>query len=153
MDFIFSCSDGSHVPVDTAHREISASVFLAFFSHVPTWYNLQSHSSDVFFVSPLDVSKPHQSCFPAHLWYILCFKSIPGVIVSQCVAARPSHIFIYVTSSLFTWELDISTVSIPYSISGWMINLWIFSFTCGGTPSSHMTTDIFLQLFHPHCVR
>ena len=32
------------------------------------------------------------------------------------------------------------------------IMLCIFPFTCGGTLLSHRTPDIFLQLFHPHCV-
>ena len=62
------------------------------------------------------------------------------------------HIFISVTSSFFTWELVTGTVSIPYSIAGWTIILCIFPFTCGGTPLSHRTPDIFLQLFHPHWV-
>ena len=30
--------------------------------------------------------------------------------------------------------------------------LCIFPLTCGGTLVSHRTPDIFLQLFHPHCV-
>ena len=61
------------------------------------------------------------------------------------------HIFIYVTSSLFTWELVIGTVSIPYSIVGWTIIWWIFPFTCDGTLLSHRQT-YFFQLFHPHFV-
>ena len=60
------------------------------------------------------------------------------------------HIFISVTSSLFTWELVTGTVSIPYSIAGWTIILCSFPFTCGGTLLSHRMPDIFLQLFHPH---
>ena len=62
------------------------------------------------------------------------------------------HIFISVTSSFFTWELVTGTVAIPYSIAGWTIILCIFPLTCGGTLLSHRTPDIFLQLFHPHCI-
>ena len=61
-------------------------------------------------------------------------------------------IFISVTSSFFTWELVTGTVSVPYSIAGWTNMLCIFPLTCSGTLVSHRTPDIFLQLFHPHCV-
>ena len=61
-------------------------------------------------------------------------------------------IFMSVTSSFFAWELVTGSVSIPYSIPGWTIILWIFPLTCGGTLVSHRVPVIFLQLFHPHCV-
>ena len=87
MDFIFRRSDGSHVAVDTFHPSLLRSS-----SHCyPRWYHFQSISSDVFLVSPLDVSKPPQSCFHAPLCDVLYFKSPPNVIVSHmvpyCVAA------------------------------------------------------------------
>ena len=62
------------------------------------------------------------------------------------------HIFISVTSSFFTLELVTGTVSIPYSIAGWTIILCIFPLTGGDTLLSYRMPDIFLQLFHPHCV-
>ena len=81
MDFIFRCSDYSHVPVDTVHPYLLRSSSL--FS--PRWYHLQSLSSDVFLVSPLDVSKLAQSCFPAPRCDVLYFKTLPDAIVSHMV--------------------------------------------------------------------
>ena len=83
-----------------------------------TWYNLQNLSSDVFFVSTLDVSKPPQSSFPAPLCDIL-FLMLSFLISSHSVWPH-AHllILIYVTSSFFTWELVIGTLSIPCSIAG-----------------------------------
>ena len=85
---------------------------------------ISSLSSDVFFVPPLHVSKPPQSRFPAPLCDILYIQSLPDVIishmVSQCVV-RPHahlHIFVSVTSSFFSWEIVIGTLSIPYCIAG-----------------------------------
>ena len=46
----------------------------------------------------------------------------------------------------------VSCTWLPYSIAGCTIILCIFPSTCGGTLLSHWTPDIFLQLFHPHCV-
>ena len=79
VDFIFCCSDGSHVPVDTVHPSLLRWSSLS----SPRWYHLQSLSSDVFLVSPLDVSKPPQSCFPAPLCDVLYFTSLPDITVSH----------------------------------------------------------------------
>ena len=49
-------------------------------------------------------------------------------------------------------ELVIGTVSVPHRIADWTIIVCIFPLTCGGTPLSHRTPDIFLQLFHLHCI-
>ena len=84
MDFIFCRSDGSHVPVDTVHPSLIRSFSLS----SPRWYHLQSLSSDVFLVSPIGVSKPPQSCFPAPhtLCDVLDLQSPPDVIVSHMVS-------------------------------------------------------------------
>ena len=79
MDLVFRRSDGCHVSVDTVHP----SLLRSFSSSSPRWHHLQSHSSDVFLVSPHYVSKPFQSCFPAPLCDILYLQSLPGVIVSH----------------------------------------------------------------------
>ena len=73
MDFIFCRSDGSHVQVDKFHPSLLRSPSLS----SPRWYAIfmESLFSDVFLVSPLDVSKQHQSCFPATLCDVLYFKS------------------------------------------------------------------------------
>ena len=73
MDFIFCWSDGSYVPFDTAHPSLLRSSSLSSPVYV-VGYNLQNHSSDVFIVLPLDVSKPPQSCVHAPLCDILYFK-------------------------------------------------------------------------------
>ena len=135
MDLVFRRSDCSHVSVDTVHPSLLRSSSLS----SPVWYHLQRLSSDVVLVSPLYVAKPPESRFPAPL--------------SDSVWPQAHlHIFISVTSSFFTWVLVTGTVSIPYSIAGGTIILWIFPFTCGGTLLTHRTPDIFLQLFRPHCV-
>ena len=153
MDFIFRRCDGSHVSVDTVHPSLLRS---SSFSST-RWYHLESRSSDVFLVSPLYLAKRPQSCFPVPLCNVLYFQSLPDVIVSHMVSFSVwphahLHIFISVTSSFFTWELVTGTVSVQYSIAGWTNMLCIFPSTCGGTLLSHRTPDIFLQLFHPHCV-
>ena len=81
--FIFCRSDSSHVPVDTVHPSLLRSSSLS----SPRWYKLQSLSSDVFLVSPHDVSKPPQYCFPAPLCGVLYLKSVPDVIVSHMVSS------------------------------------------------------------------
>ena len=149
MDLVFRRSDGSHVSVDTVHPSLLRSSSLS----SPGWYNLQSLSSDVVLVSPLYVSKPHESRFPAPLCDTLYLQMFSFLTWSLSVWPHAHlHIFNSVTSSFFTWELVTGTVSIPYSIAGCTTILWIFPFTCGGTLLSHRTPDIFLQLFHPHCV-
>ena len=67
MDFILCRSDGSHVLVDTVLPSLTRS---SSFSS-PRWYHIEGHSSDVVLVSPLDVSNPPQSCFPAPLCGVL----------------------------------------------------------------------------------
>ena len=59
IDFIFRRSDGSHVSVDTVHPSLLRS---SSFSS-PTWYHLQSLSSDVVLVSRLYVAKPCNPIF------------------------------------------------------------------------------------------
>ena len=49
----------------------------------------------------------------------------------------PVYTSSFLTSSFFTWELVTDAV-VP--------------FMCGGILLSHRTPDIFIQLFHPHCV-
>ena len=119
IGFIFRRSDGSHVSVDTVHPSLLRS---SSFSS-PRWSHLQSLSSDVFLVSPLDVAKLPQSCFPAPLCGVLYLQCLPDVTVSHMVSYNvwpPAHlhIFISVTSRFFTWELVTGTVSIPYIIVG-----------------------------------
>ena len=73
MDFdIFCCSVGSHVSVDPVHPSLLRSY--CFFSQVVP----SRLSPDEFLVSPLYVSKPPQSCFPAPYCDI---QSLPGIIV------------------------------------------------------------------------
>ena len=92
MDFIFcrSCGSQAHVSVDTVHPSLLRSSSIP----SPRWYHLQSLSSYVVLVSPLDVPKPTKSCFPAPLSDVLYFKSLTDVIVSHmvswCVPACPS---------------------------------------------------------------
>ena len=90
-------------------------------------------------------------CWIAIQKLLLANVHLLGISVWPHVHLR---ILISVTSSFFTWELVTDTVSIPYSIAGWTIILCIFPLThsCGGTLLSHRMPDIFLQLFHPHCV-
>ena len=52
MDFIFCCPDSSHVSVDTVHP----SLLRPFSFSSPSWYHLQSLSSDVFFTCPNHLS-------------------------------------------------------------------------------------------------
>ena len=91
-----------------------------------------------------------------HLQSLIYFKSLPmSSFLTWSLSVWPHvhlHISVSVTSSLFACELVIGTVSIPYSIAGWTIILWIFPVTCGGTLLSHWTPAIFPQLFHPHGV-
>ena len=77
MDFIFRRSDDCYVSVGTVHPSLLRCTYFS----SPRWFNLQSLSSDVFLVSPLYVAKPHQSCFPAPLCYVLYFQSLPDIIV------------------------------------------------------------------------
>ena len=83
MDFIVCRSDGSNVTVDTLHLSLLRSFAFSY----SMCYHLQSLSSDVFLVSPLDVTKPHQSCFPVPLCDVLWVKSLPDVIVSLMVSS------------------------------------------------------------------
>ena len=90
MGFIFRRSDGSHVSVDTVHSSLLRSSSLS----SPGWCHLQSLSSGAFLVSPLDVSKPPQSCFPAPLCDVLYFKSLPSAHLHFChfpVSSRGSY--------------------------------------------------------------
>ena len=86
---------------------ISASVFLVCFSQVVPYL-----SSDVFVVSPLDVSKLPQSCFPVPLCDVLYVKYFPDVsfmIMSWSLSVWPHahlHIFISVTSRFSTWSVS-----------------------------------------------
>ena len=61
-------------------------------------------------------------------------------------------IFISVTSSIFKCALVTGTVSIPYSIAGWTIILFIFPCVVELSYRISRKPDIFLQLFHPHLV-
>ena len=79
----------------------------------------------VLFVLPFDVSKPPQSCFPAHVLFAILSISLVSSFVTMYLSVWPHahlHIFISVTCtvtcSFFTWELVIGTVSIQYSIAG-----------------------------------
>ena len=56
-DLVFRRSDGSHFSVDTVHPSLLRSSSLS----SPGWYHLQSLSSYVVLVSPIDVSKPPES--------------------------------------------------------------------------------------------
>ena len=116
----------------------------------PRWYHLQSLSSDVFLVSHLDVSNPQESCFTAPL---------PDVIVShvvglpKCVAACPSAHFHFCQFQFLHMGAShwycLHPVGLQHS---WLndhlvdISLHVWSLF------SHMTADIFLPLFHLHCV-
>ena len=62
------------------------------------------------------------------------------------------HIFISATSSLFVDFFVWGSVSSPYSKAGWITVWWIFPFTLAGILLSHITPDIFFQLFHPDCI-
>ena len=150
MDFIFRRSDCSHVSVDTVHPSLLRS---SSFSS-PWWYHLQSFYYDVFLVFTWP---NHLSLAFQHL--SVMFSTVSLSLMSSFITWSHSvwphahlHIFISVTSSFFPWELVTGTVSIPHSIAGCTIILCIFPLTCGGTLLSHRTSDIFLQLFHPHCV-
>ena len=111
-----------------------------------------AHTLTLSYVTPTHLSRAF-----LHLSAILSTFSLSLMIsfLTWSLSVWPHahlHIFISVTSSFFAWELVTGTVSIPYSIAGWTIILFIFPFTCGGTLLSHRTPDIFLQSFHPHCV-
>ena len=82
MNSIYRRSDGSHVSAYPVHPSLLRS---SSFSS-PSWYHLQSISSDVFLVSPLYVAKPQQSCYHVILCYVLYFQSLPRVIVSHMVS-------------------------------------------------------------------
>ena len=149
MDLVFCRSDGSHVPVDTVHPSLLPSSSLS----SPRWYHLQSLSSDVFLVSPIDMAKPPQARFPVPLcdvlyFYPWCHRFSHGLLVCGRMPTCTSSFL----SPRISTHGSYGTVSILYSIAGWTIIFWIFPFTCGGTLLSHRTPDIFLQLFHPHCV-
>ena len=64
MDLVFRRSD-YHVSVDPVHPIHLCFGLPRFYS--PGWYHLQSLSSDVVLVSPLDVANPPRSRFPAPL--------------------------------------------------------------------------------------
>ena len=108
MDFIFRRSDGFHV-------------FLAFFSQVVGTISrvfLPTYSWSRLFTWP-----KHPSLAFLHLSVILSTFSLALVLsfLMWSLSVWPHanmHIFIYVTSSFFTWELVTGTVSIPYSIAG-----------------------------------
>ena len=151
MDFIFRRSGGSHVSVSAVHPSLLLSSSLS----SPGWYHLQSISSYVTW-SRLFTWPNHLNRAFLHLSAILSTFSLSLMFsfLTWSLSMWPHahlHIFISVTSSFFTCELVTGTVSIPYSIAGWTIIMCVFPFTCGGTPVSHRTPDIFLQLFHPHC--
>ena len=55
------------VPIPMSLLTVHTSLLRSSSSSSPRWYHLQSLSADVFLVSPLYVSKPPQSCFPAPL--------------------------------------------------------------------------------------
>ena len=117
ISFIFCCSDGYRVSVDTFRTSLLRSS--SFSSHM--WYNLQSLSSGVFLVSPLYMSKSPQYCFPVPLCVILYHQSLPGVVVSNmvsyCVAACSSVHLHFCHFQFFTWDLITGTVSIRCSIA------------------------------------
>ena len=120
LHLFFCRSDGSHVTVETVHPSLLRSSSLS----SPRWYHLQSLASDVFVVSPIDVSKPPQPCF-LHLSLSLMFSTLSLSLISSFLTWYLSvwphahlRIFISATSSFFTWELVIGTVSIPCSIAG-----------------------------------
>ena len=111
MDFIFRCSDGSHVPFDTVHPCLLRSSSLS----SPGWCHLQSLSSDVVLVY-VYVAKSPRSRFPA-----LPCLSLMLSFLTWSLSVWPHahlHIFISVISSFFMWELVTGTVFIPYSIAG-----------------------------------
>ena len=113
MDFILRRSDGSHVSVDTVHPSLLRS---SSFSS-PGWYHLQSLSSDVVLVSPLYMSKPHQSCFPAPLCDVLYLQSLSGVIVSHMnLHLIYPYFFPVVTYSFTNLTLEIYLEFVPDKI-------------------------------------
>ena len=59
------------------------------------------------------------------------------------------NIFISATSIFLSWPLVTATVSIPYSIAGGIIVLYILPFTAAGTFLSHMISVTFLHAPHP----
>ena len=118
MDFIFRRSDGSHVSVDTVHPSLLQS---SSFSS-PSWYHLQSLSSELFLVSPLTRRHHLSLAFLQLSVMVSTFSlSLMSSFLTWSLSVWPHahlHIFIFVTSSFFTWELVAGTVSIPYSIAG-----------------------------------
>ena len=69
------------------------------------------------------------------------------------------HIFISATSSFFTWELVIGTVSIPYSIAGWLNDHLVAVLSCrlGRLTSSSsysihtVSSGLLLYSYHHRC--
>ena len=77
-----------------------------------------SVSSDKFSVSSLDVFKPPQYCFLAPLCDFIYTSSLSPMssFLMWYLVVWPHahlHIFISVTSSFFTWEIVIGSISIP----------------------------------------
>ena len=79
MEFIVCCSDGSHESVDTVHPSLLRSS--SFSSPMCTTHQIRS--SYVLLVSPIDVSKPSQSCFAALPHDTIYIQSVPDVIVNH----------------------------------------------------------------------
>ena len=128
MALVFRCSDGSHAPVDTVQPSLLRSSSLS----SAVWYHLQS-----FFLRSLGLftwpnhfilAFLHLSVTPSTFSLSLMLSFLTWTWTRSLWPHAHLHIFIYVTSSFFTWELVTGPVSIPYSIAGWTILLWIFPF-------------------------
>ena len=79
LDLLVCCSACPHVPVDAIHPYLLRSSSLS----SPRWYHLQSF---ILFVSPLDMPKPPQTCYPVHLCAVVYFKSLPDVFLCHKVS-------------------------------------------------------------------
>ena len=114
MDLVFSLSNGSHVSVDIVHPSLLRSSSLS----SPGWYHLQSLSWSRLFTWPNHTSRAflHLSAILSTFSLSLMFSFLTWYLIVWPHAHL--HIFIYVTSSFFTWELVTGTVSIPYTIAG-----------------------------------
>ena len=116
MDFVFCCSDISHVSVDTFHQSPLRSSFFS-----SRWHHLQ----ESFFRRIVGHVSSRVQTTSILLSYTSMLYALPSVS-PRCynfshgflVCGRmPIYtvIFISVTSVFFTWVLVIGTVSIPYS--------------------------------------